>query len=113
MIAHLLEQQIIRDFDNIHAQLQLLQMNGQSLDQIDELANQIARKDKREAIQSQRMQDLCSGLVGEVRSFDSVCAEAEERLTESDLARMRISGETPKNNKARPRIFKSMFGFGG
>lgn len=113
MIAHLLEQQIVRDFDNIHAQLQLLQMNGQALDQIDELADQIARKEKRQAIQDQRKQDLCSGLVGEVRSFDSVCADAEERLTASDLARMRISGETPKNNKARPRIFKSMFGFGG
>jgi hypothetical protein len=113
MIAHLLEQQIVRDFDNIHTQAQLLQMNGQALDQIDALVNQIARKDKREAIQAQRMQDLCSGLVGEVRSFDSVCAEAEERLSESDLARMRISGETPKNNKVRPRIFKSIFGFGG
>ncbi|MCH7388331.1 hypothetical protein MMO39_13655 [Acinetobacter modestus] len=113
MIAHLLEQQIVCDFDNIHAQLQLLQMNGQALDQIDVLADQIARKVKRQVIQFQRKQDLCSGLVGEVRSFDSVCAEAEERLTASDLARMRISGETPKNNNPKPKIFQSLFRFGG
>ncbi|OJU92394.1 MAG: hypothetical protein BGO19_14045 [Acinetobacter sp. 38-8] len=113
MIAHLLEQQIVRDFDNIHTQLQLLQMNSQALEQIDTLAGQIARKEKRQLIQAQREQDLNSGLVGQTRSFDSVCAEAEKLLTESDLARMRISGEMPKNNKVKPRIFTSMFRFGG
>ncbi|MDM1021602.1 hypothetical protein QSV37_15005 [Acinetobacter sp. VNK23] len=111
MIAHLLEQQIIRDYDNIHAQTELLNMHGQALDQIDVLSNQVARKERREALQAQRQHDLYSGMVGEVRSFDSVCEEADALLTESDLARMRINGETPKDKKPKPRIFKSMFRF--
>ena len=111
MIAHLLEQQIVRDYDNIHTQTELLNMHGQALDQIDVLSNQVARKERREALQAQRQHDLYSGMVGEVRSFDSVCEEADALLSESDLARMRINGETPKDKKPKPRIFKSMFGF--
>lgn len=111
MIAHLLEQQIIRDYDNIHTQTELLNMHGQALDQIDVLSNQVARKERREALQAQRQHDLYSGMVGEVRSFDSVCEEADALLSESDLARMRINGETPKDKKPKPRIFKSMFRF--
>lgn len=112
MIAYLLEQQILRDFDNIHIQSQLLNMNGQALDQIDVLANQIANREKREALQVQRQHDLCTGMIGEVRSFDSVCAEADTMLSKCDLARMRITGETPKQNK-KPKMFKSIFNFGG
>lgn len=111
MIAHLLEQQIVRDYDNIHTQTELLNMHGQALDQIDVLSTQVARKERREALQAQRQHDLYSGMVGEVRSFDSVCEEADALLSESDLARMRINGETPKDKKPKPRIFKSMFGF--
>ncbi|MDH0032575.1 MULTISPECIES: hypothetical protein [unclassified Acinetobacter] len=111
MIAHLLEQQIVRDYDNIHTQTELLNMHGQALDQIDVLSTQVARKEKREALQAQRQHDLYSGMVGEVRSFDSVCEEADALLTESDLARMRINGETPKDKKPKPRIFKSIFSF--
>lgn len=113
MIVHLLEQQILRDFDNIHIQSQLLEMNGQALDQIDTLSNQLHRKERREALQLQRKQDLYSGMIGEIRSFDSVCEEANELLSESDLTRMRLSGEKPKNKESKPRIFKSMFRFGG
>ncbi|NNP70402.1 hypothetical protein [Acinetobacter sp. Ac_5812] len=113
MIAHLLEQQILRDFDNIHIQSELLNMNGQALDQIDVLANQIAGRERREALQAQRKQDLSTGLVGVIRSFDSVCEEADTLLSQSDLARMRLNGEAPSQNKTKPRLFKSIFGFGG
>ncbi|RSN83361.1 hypothetical protein EA770_07140 [Acinetobacter baumannii] len=113
LIAHLLEQQIVRDFDNIRIQSQLLNMNGQALDQIDVLSHQIANKEKREALQAQRQHDLYTGMVGEVRSFDSVCEEADNLLTKCDLARMRINGETPKQNSTKTKTFKSIFRFGG
>lgn len=113
MIAHLLEQQILKDFDNIHIQSELLNMNGQALDQIDVLANQISARERREALQAQRKQDLSTGLVGVIRSFDSVCEEADTLLSQSDLARMRLNGEAPSQNKTKPRLFKSIFRFGG
>jgi len=39
MITHLLEQQTLRDFDSIHAQLH--QFKEYALDQVDMLANQV------------------------------------------------------------------------
>ena len=73
MIANMLEQQILRDFDSIHAQIQLHQFNEQALDQVDQLANQLAKRDQRAALQVQRTQDFYTGMVGEIRSFDSAC----------------------------------------
>lgn len=79
-IARMLEQQIIRDFDNIHAQVGLTQFVEQALDQVDALSQQLARREYRENLQSQRQADLYTGMIGEIRSFDSVCAEADELL---------------------------------
>ena len=111
MIANMLEQQILRDFDNIHAQLQLHQFNEQALDQVDLLANQLAKRDQRAALQVQRTQDFYTGMVGEIRSFDSVCDEAEQLLTESEIARMQIDGEKPKMKPVKAKGFK-LFGWG-
>ena len=115
MIAHLLEQQILRDFDSIHAQLQLHQFNEQALDQVGSLSDELAKRDRRAALQAQRAQDFYTGMVGEVRSFDSACDEADELLTASELARLQMSGEKPKAEKPKggaPKVFKSLFGWG-
>ena len=64
MIANMLEQQIVRDFDNIHAQLQ--QLNEHALDQVDMLANQLAKRDQRAILQAQRTQDFYTGMVGDL-----------------------------------------------
>ena len=112
MIANMLEQQILRDFDNIHAQLQLHQFNEHALDQVDLLANQLAKREQRAVLQAQRTQDFYTGMVGEIRSFDSVCDEAEQLLTESEIARMQIDGEKPKTKPVKAKGFK-LFGWGG
>ncbi|AYA01698.1 hypothetical protein BEN74_01555 [Acinetobacter sp. WCHAc010034] len=93
MIAHLLEQQILRDFDSIHSQLQLHQFNEQALDQVGSLSDELAKRDRRAALQAQRAQ------VSEVRSFDSACDEADELLTASELARLQMNGEKAKAEK--------------
>ncbi|MNE54688.1 hypothetical protein D3C80_1494890 [compost metagenome] len=107
----MLEQQILRDFDSIHAQIQLHQFNEQALDQVDMLANQLAKRDQRAVLQAQRTQDFYTGMVGEIRSFDSVCDEAEQLLTESEIARMQIDGEKPKVKPVKAKGFK-LFGWG-
>ncbi|WP_227518981.1 hypothetical protein [Acinetobacter sp. ANC 4973] len=56
----MLEQQIVRDFDNIHEQLQ--QLNEHALDQVDMLANQLAKRDQRAILQAQRTQDFYTGI---------------------------------------------------
>lgn len=115
MIAHLLEQQILRDFDSIHTQLQLHQFNEQALDQVGSLSDELAKRDRRAALQAQRAQDFYTGMVGEVRSFDSACDEADELLTASELARLQMNGEKPKAEKPKggaPKVFKSIFGWG-
>ena len=111
MIANMLEQQIVRDFDNIHAQLQLHQFNEQALDQVDVLAAQLAKREQRAALQVQRTQDFYTGMVGEIRSFDSACDEAEQLLNQSEIARMQIAGEKPKMKPAKAKGFK-LFGWG-
>ena len=84
MIANMLEQQIVRDFDNIHAQLQ--QLNEHALDQVDMLAiswlNVISVQHYR-CIEHKIFTWHGRG----IRSFDSVCDEAEQLLTVSDLGK--------------------------
>jgi hypothetical protein len=75
------------------------------------LANQLAKRDQRAVLQAQRTQDFYTGMVGEIRSFDSVCDEAEQLLTESEIARMQIDGEKPKTKPVKAKGFK-LFGWG-
>lgn len=79
-IARMLEQQIISEFDNIHQQIGLSQYAGQALDQVAALSEQLDRMEQRQVLQTQRQAELYTGMVGDVRSFDSVCQEAEELL---------------------------------
>ncbi len=50
-------------------------------------------------------------MVREIRSFDSVCDEAEQLLTESEIARMQIDGEKLKMKPVKAKGFK-LFGWG-
>ncbi|WP_026470350.1 hypothetical protein [Alkanindiges illinoisensis] len=79
-IARMLEQQILSDMQNINAQLGLLQHAERAYDHIEAMAQQEARREQRENLQAQRQAELYTGMVGEIRSFDSVCAEADELL---------------------------------
>jgi hypothetical protein len=80
MIARLLEQQIISTYDSIHTQVTLGQINEQALDQIDALSQQMAMQQRKRDLQAERQRELYSGMVGEVRSFDSVISEADQYL---------------------------------
>lgn len=85
------------------------------MDQVGSLSDELAKRDRRAALQAQRAQDFYTGMVGEVRSFDSACDEADELLTASELARLQMSGEKPKAEKPKggaPKVFKSLFGWG-
>ena len=84
MIARLLEKDIIQTYDSIHAQMALMQHVEQAYDQVGVLGQQLARQQRKASLQQARQDDQYTGMVGETRSFDSICQEAEDYLKKLD-----------------------------
>lgn len=87
IIAGLLEQQIISNFDSINSQLALA---GAASDAYDQLASAMAetqhlidRQERKRVLQAKAQEDLYTGIVHPVSSFDSAMAQAEELLRQS------------------------------
>ncbi|WOE40069.1 hypothetical protein [Acinetobacter chinensis] len=104
MLANMLEQQIVRSFDSIHASLNMQIQNDNALEQIAVLNEQLFKRERVQQIQQQRQQELYSSMVGEIRSFDSACAEATHKLQQSDIAHKILNGE-----KIKPAVGKRRF----
>lgn len=108
MIARMLEQSIVRDFDSIHTQMGLMQMHSQALDQIDMLNTALSKKEHREQLQAQRQQDLYTGMVGNVVSFDSACEESN-RLLEKASQNKSSKNQDTKPIQPKPRRLFGIF----
>lgn len=78
MIANLLERQVLQQFDNISSQLALIQLNQQNTAQL----KAFDRQQQKQQLQQQRQNELITGMIGEVRSFDSVVSDAERYMQE-------------------------------
>ncbi|GAA5003385.1 hypothetical protein GCM10023206_07080 [Acinetobacter puyangensis] len=111
LIANMLEQQIISTFDSIHAQITLGQMNEQALDQIDALTQQISLHERKKQLQQQRQQDLYTGMVGEIRTFDSALAEAEHYLEQ--LEGNLVQDNTKQRGTGLVKTVRKFLTFGG
>lgn len=105
MIADLLEQKIVQQYDSIHAMMGMNHSLTNALDQVVGLQESLFKIENKKAIQEKRQMDLYTGMVGEIRSFDSVCAENEKYLN-AELPKKESKPITSKAVKA----FRGFFG---
>lgn len=110
MIARMLEEQITREYDNIHAQITLMQHANSAYDQVAVMHQQMGHLERKKVIQAQRQVDLYTGMVGEIRSFDSVCEEANAILSKIDKPEPE---QKPEVKKKRFFGFSNPWGIGG
>lgn len=100
IIASLLEQQIISTFDSINSQLSLAGAASQAYDQLAvamaETQQLIDKQERKRELQAKAQQDLYTGIVHPISSFDSAVAAANELLQQSNND---IKKETQKEMK--------------
>lgn len=113
MIAQLLEQQIISNYDSIGAQITLGEMYEQALDQNHALNQQIILADRKRELQATRQKDLYTGMVGEIRSFDSAIAEADELLSQFESQQTQKQKQQNQNQRGIINGVRRIFSFGG
>jgi hypothetical protein len=98
-LAQVLELFIVQSYDNIHAQMALMQQNEQAMDVIQ---RDIDRQSKYAEIKAKQMQDKFDACIGETRSFDAVLNDAN-RFLSADLNKLeqKADDNMPKLSKMR------------
>ena len=98
-LAQVLELSIVQSYDNIHAQMALMQQNEQAMDVIQ---RDIDRQSKYAEIKAKQMQDKFDACTGETRSFDAVLNDANSFLS-ADLNKLeqKADDNMPKLSKMR------------
>lgn len=111
MIAQLLEQRILDTYDSIHAQIGLLKFADDAAHELNALYDHISLQERKKMIQAQRQQDLQRQLRGSVRSFDSVLAEAEAYLRQSEIEQVEQKQKTQSDHSVKRAAKQFIKGF--
>lgn len=111
VVAELLEQKIFQQFDSIHQMMNMSETLQNSLDQVATLQESLFKFENKQAIIEKRQEDLYTGMVGEIRSFDSVCQDAQAYIDKKENNLNRKNDE--KIHPKKISNFRNFFGFFG
>lgn len=103
VIAQLLEDQILQTYDNINSQIHLLNELGNAQGLVGELSEVVDKQKRRQELREERKNDLYTGMVHEVKSFDSVQQHAVQVL--QGLDQPNVKEKQPKPKKSFGNIF--------
>ncbi len=115
LLAHTLEQQILQNFDSMHAQMQLTTHTEQAFSQVEVLMQENQhlrdRQARRAELQRQRQADLYDGMSGEVMPFEQYMEEARAFTAAQQEQEQQIFDEVKKQSKGvAPWVFGMLTG---
>jgi len=98
VIAQLLDDQILQTYDNINSQIHLLNELGNAQGLVGELSEVVEKQKRVQQLREERKNELYTGMVHPVKSFDSVQQEAELIIQGLDKPNVKEKAKKPKKS---------------